>query len=422
LYKRFVKSLFWCLELKISYSKFLSSRVNYIEPSPIREAVARIAAKSRVAKVISFAAGDPDPDVIPRDLYGEIAREVFLSEKRSVIYSPGDGLIDLKEEIAKFMREYEGVSTSADNIAVTVGGSQAIDLLGRLMLDPGDVVLVENPSYVNTIVVWKHYGVRFIGIPMDDSGMRTDKLEEVVKTLVSEGVKLKLIYTIPTGQNPSGVTMSMDRRKHLLEIASRYDLLIAEDGAYNHLVYEPVEVKPIRSMDSEGRVIYIGSFSKIFGTGLRVGWLEGPAEIISKARTALGPMHMCPPVPSQLIVLNILRRGLYKTIREKATAEYRAKRDLMIKAIQEHLPGLKHTRPVAGMFILLWLPEAVDGESFANQLLDKYNVAVIPARAFFTDGSGRNVIRLNFSMSEKDMIEEGIKRMAALLREITGAK
>jgi len=409
----------WVLGLVISYDKFLSSRVNYIEASPIREAVARIAAKSRVTKVISFAAGDPDPDVIPRELYGELAREIFLKEKKSVIYSPADGLLDLKSEIAGFMREYEGVDTGPDNIVVTLGGSQAIDMLGRLFLDPGDIVIVENPSYVNTILVWRHYGVRVVGVPIDDEGMVTEKLEETVRALRREGKKLKLIYTIPTGQNPSGVTMSMERRKHLLEIASKYDLLVAEDTAYNHLVYEPVDVKPLRAMDREGRVLYLGSFSKIFGTGLRIGWLEAPVEITEKARMAKGPMDMCPPVPSQYIVLNILRNKLYKTIREKATAEYKAKRDIMINAIGKYLPGLKHTRPVAGMFILLWLPGNIDSRVFADQLLEKYNVAVIPAAAFYTDDSGRNVIRLNFSMSEKDLIDEGVKRIGMLLKELT---
>ncbi|ADV64695.1 PLP-dependent aminotransferase family protein [Desulfurococcus mucosus] len=403
------------------YEKFLSSRVNYIETSPIREAVSKIAARSRVAKVISFAAGEPDPDVIPRELYGELAREVFAREKKSVAYSPADGLPDLKAEIAGFMKEYEGVATTPENIVVTLGGSQAIDIVGRLMLDPGDIVFVENPSYVNTILVWRHYGVRTIGIPVDDEGMVTERLEEAVKAMRGEGRKLKLVYTIPTGQNPSGVTMSMERRKHLLEIASRHDLLIVEDAAYNHLVYEPAGIKPLRAMDGEGRVLYIGSFSKIFGTGLRIGWLEAPGEIVEKARAAKGPMDMCAPVPSQYIVLNILRNKLYRTIREKAVSEYRVKRDLMISAIEKHLPGLRHTRPVAGMFILLWLPGMLDGRVFADQLLEKHNVAVIPAAAFYTDDSGRNVVRLNFSMSEKDLIEEGVKRMSMLLKEMTGS-
>lgn len=405
--------------MKPDYNKFLSSRINFIEPSPIRDVVAKIAAKSRTTRVISFAAGDPDPDVIPRELYGEMARELFAKEKKSVIYSPADGLPELKEEITVFMREHEGINTEPGRIVVTIGGSQAIDVLGRLLLDPGDIVVVENPSYVNTILVWRHYGVTVIGAPIDEEGIITENLEETVKKLYSEGEKLKLVYTIPTGQNPSGVTMSMERRKHLLEIASKYDFLVVEDAAYNHLVYEQVSIKPLKALDSEDRVIYIGSFSKIFGTGLRVGWIEAPQEIVVKARNALGPMTMCPPVISQYIVLNILRNRLYKPIREKAIAEYKAKRDLMVSSIEKHLPGLKHTKPIAGMFVLLWLPSNINGVAFAEQLLEKYNVAVVPAASFYTDGSGRNVIRLNFSMAEKELIEEGVRRIGMLLKETT---
>ncbi|MGC8983346.1 MAG: PLP-dependent aminotransferase family protein [Desulfurococcaceae archaeon] len=399
------------------YAKFLSSRANLVEPSPIREMVSRIAKKSRETKVISFAAGDPDPDVIPRTLLAEIAKSVFESDRRSVIYSPTEGLPDVVEEIAKFMKTYEGVSADPANILVTHGGSQAIDLVGRLMLDPGDIVVVENPSYVNTILTWRHYGVRVVGVPMDDEGMRVDVLEETVKKLKSDGKVVKLVYTIPTGQNPSGITMSVERRKYLLEVASTHDLLVVEDGAYNYLVYEPVEAKSLKHLDKEDRVIFAGSFSKVLGTGLRVGWLYLPSELVALFKSAKGPTDMCPSVPSQLIVASILKKGLFEEIRRKAVEAYKEKRDLMLKAIREHLPGLKHTKPVAGMFTLLWLPGGTDGWSFAIELLERHAVATIPAAPFYTDESGKSVLRLNFSMPPKDLIEEGVKRIAELLRE-----
>ncbi|MEM4534764.1 MAG: PLP-dependent aminotransferase family protein [Desulfurococcaceae archaeon] len=399
------------------YVKFLSSRCNYVEPSPIREFVSRIAAKSRETPVISFAAGDPDPDVVPRLVYAELAKEIFEKEKRSVLYSPTEGIPEIREEIAKFMREYEGVNAKPGNIVVTHGGSQAVDLIGRLMIDPGDIVIVENPTYVNTLLVWKHYGVSLVGVPMDEQGMKTDVLEQTVKKMKSEGKLVKLVYTIPTGQNPSGLTLSLERRKHLLEIASTYDLLVVEDGAYNHLVYEPIEVRSLKSMDKEDRVIFVGTYSKVLGTGLRVGWLVLPDEITDLFRSAKGPTDMCPSVPSQLLIVWALRKGVFEETRKKAIEEYRAKRDLMIKAIENYLPGSKHTRPVAGMFVLLWLPEKIDSWSFAIELLDKYAVAVIPAAPFYTDNTGRNVLRLNFSMPKKEVIEEGVKRISVLLKE-----
>jgi len=402
--------------LRIDYSRFLSGRVSYIEPSPIREMVSKIAKKSRETRVISFAAGEPDPDVIPRRLYAELAREVF-EDKRSVNYSPTEGVLELREEIAAFMKKYEGVESTVDNIIVTLGGSQALDLVARLMLNPGEGVLTENPSYVNTILDWKQWGAIVTGVKIDENGLDTGELEVTVKRLKRDGRVVKLIYTIPTGQNPSGITMSNERRKHLLEIASEHDLLVVEDGAYNYLVYEPLEVKSLKSMDSEGRVIFAGSFSKVLGTGLRIGWLHLPEELAEKFRVAKGPTDMCPPVPSQLLVLHILRRNLFEDIRSRAVETYKRKRDLMLKAIAEYMSRLKHTKPIAGMFILLWLPSHIDGWKFSEEALEKYSVAVIPAAPFFTDNSGKSVIRLNFSMVPENDIEEGIKRLTQLIKE-----
>ena len=400
------------------FYKFFASRVNYMNPSPIREAVSKIAIKSRTTQVISFAAGEPDPDVLPRELYAKLASELFVKVKKIVNYSPSEGIIELREEIVKFMKNYENVKTSMERIVVTIGGSQALDIIARIILEPGDIVITENPSYVNTLLCWSHYGVRIIGIPMDDNGMVTEKLEDTLKKLRESGRKVKLIYTIPTGQNPSGLTMSMDRRKHLLEIASKYDVLVVEDTAYNHLVYEPVKIKPLRALDKEDRVIYVGSFSKVLGTGLRIGWIDAPLELIEKIRFSKQPMDMCAPVPSQYLVAEVLKRGLFAEIKAKAIEAYRKKRDLMLKMIDKYLPELKHTKPVAGMFILLWLPEKIDAWDFADKLLDKYNVAVIPATPFYTDGSGKNVIRMNFSMANPELIEEGVARIAKLVKEM----
>jgi 2-aminoadipate transaminase len=378
--------------------------------------VSKIAEKSKVTRVISFAAGDPDPDVIPRALYANLAKRVFEEERKSVIYSPTEGIPELREEIARFMGMYEGVEASPSDIIVTVGGSQALDLIGKLMIDPGDIVIVENPSYVNTLLVWKPYGVRLIGIPMDENGMDTHLLESKLRELKADGKFPKLIYTIPTGQNPTGITMSLDRRKHLYEIASQYDLLIVEDGAYNHLVYEQVEVKSIKSMDVEGRVIFVGSFSKVLGTGLRVGWLHLPRELVDVFKAAKGPADMCAPVPSQLIVYRILREGLFKEIKENAIKAYKEKRDLMLDAIDKYLHGVKHTHPVAGMFIFLWLPEHIDGWRLAEEVLEKKAVATIPGAPFYTDQTGRNTLRLNFSMAPSDLIDKGVRDLSEFIK------
>jgi 2-aminoadipate transaminase len=402
--------------MRPDYVKFFSGRVSWVEPSPIREFMSRVAKLERQKKILNFTSGQSDPDVVPRELYIELSKDVF-SDRRSVLYSATEGIAELREEIAKFMERYEGVKASPESIIVTLGGSQALDLIGRLMVDPGDIIIVENPSYVNTLLTWKQWGAKLVGVRVDENGMDTYELESIVRRLRSEGKPVKLVYTIPTGQNPSGVTMSNDRRKHLLEIASQYDLLVIEDGAYNYLVYEPIDVRSIKSMDKEDRVIFVGTFSKVLGPGLRVGWLQLPEELVELFKAAKGPTDMCAPVPSQLLVLHALRRGLFEEARRKAVAVYREKRDAMLKAIESYMPGLKHTRPVAGMFVMVWLPSNIDGEQFAEEALEKYSVAVIPAKSFFTDESGRNVIRLNFTMVSIDDIEEGIKRLGMLLKE-----
>ncbi len=388
-----------------------------MNPSPIREAVSKIALKSRYKEIISFAAGEPDPDVLPRRAYAELFSEILSKYRKSLNYSPSEGVPDLREEIAKFMKEYESVDASMENIVVTVGGSQALDIIARIMFEPGDIVVTENPSYVNTLLCWRHYGVKVVGIPMDDHGIVVEELEKALKKLRSSGRKVKLVYVIPTGQNPSGITMSMDRRRYLLEVASKYDVIVVEDTAYNHLVYEETSVKPLKSMDKEERVIYVGSFSKVLGTGLRIGWINADPDVIEKIRYCKQPMDMCPPVPSQYLVLEVLKRKLFDDIKEKAIKSYRMKRDIMLEALDKHLPGLKHTKPVAGMFILLWLPEKIDAWTFADRLLEEYDVAVIPATPFYTDGSGWNVIRLNFSMANPELIEEGVKRISDLVNK-----
>lgn len=402
----------------MSVSHKFSYRVNFVKPSPIRTLVSKISAISATRKVISFAAGEPDPNVIPRDLYSTILGKVLHEETKSCNYSPTEGLPSLRRSIADFMWRYEGVKTSEDNVLVTVGGSQAIDLLGKLFIDPGDHVILENPSYVNTIVDWEFYGARLVGVGVDGEGVDTHGLEAVVKRLLSEGRKVKLVYTIPTGHNPAGIVMSEERRKHLVEIASRYDLLVVEDAAYNHLVYEG-SYKPLSHYDKEGRVVYVGSFSKVLGTGLRIGWLSAPSEIVEVVKAIKGPSDMCAPVPMQLLVDRVLREGLYDQIRRRAVQEYARKRDTMMSALDEYVQGAAYNRPRGGMFILLKLPARVDSEVFADMLLEKYGVAVVPAKPFYLDDSGRSSIRLNFTMVEMDEIEEGIKKLGLLVRELS---
>jgi len=402
----------------MDYFKFLSARANRVEASPIREMVRLIAEyRKRGVRVISFAAGDPDPNLIPREVLGTIAKEVLEKEPRSVTYAPSSGIPELRDELSKFIERYDGVKASPENIVITVGGQEALDLIGRILIDPGDVVLTENPTYVNTLLSFKHFGAQIVGIPMDENGMKTDILEDTVKMLINAGKKIKAIYTIPVGHNPTGVTLSLERRKHLLEIASAYDILIIEDNAYNYLRYEETSIPTLKAMDKEGRVIMEGTLSKVIGTGFRVGWAIADGLILKKIATAKQPSNMCTPTLSQLIAYEYIKRGYFEKYHKEAIKVYREKRDTMIRALEENLSETKYTKPTAGMFLMLWLPKSCSGEEFAKELLEKKHVAVVPGGPFFTDGSGKNTIRLNFSRPTKKEITEGIKELAKLYKD-----
>lgn len=403
----------------MDYTKYLAGRANWIKGSALAEVMKKASElQKKGMKLISLAAGDPDPGLIPRTALGEIAKEVLEKEPKSVMYTPANGIPELREELARFLKKYDHLEVSPENIVITIGGTGALDLLGRVLIDPGDVVIAENPSYINTLLAFEQLGAKIEGVPVDNDGMRVDLLEEKIKELKAKGQKIKFIYTIPTGQNPMGVTMSMERRKALLEIASKYDLLIIEDAAYNFMRYEGGDIVPLKALDDEGRVIVAGTLSKVLGTGFRIGWIIAEGEILKKVLMQKQPIDFCAPAISQYIALEYLKRGYFEKYHlEGALLGYKEKRDIMLKALEENLPDAEFTRPIAGMFIMLFLPEGADGIAFAGELMEKKGVVVVPGKPFYTDESGRNAIRLNFSRPSKDDIPVGIEKLAELYKE-----
>ncbi|ADT84102.1 aminotransferase-like domain-containing protein [Thermococcus barophilus] len=403
----------------MDYNKFLAGRANWIKGSALAEVMKKAAElQSKGKNLISLAAGDPDPNLIPREVLGKLAKDVLANIPSSVMYTPANGIPELREEVAKFLKKYEHVEVSPEEIVITVGGTGALDLLGRILIDPGDVVITENPSYINTILAFEQLGAKVEGVPIDSKGMKPDALQEKIRELKSKGQKIKFIYTIPTGQNPMGVTMSEERRKALLEIASEHDLLIVEDTAYNFMKYEDREIRSLKALDKEGRVIVAGTLSKVLGTGFRIGWVVAKGEIRDKVLMEKSPIDFCAPTISQYIALEYLKRGYFEEYHlKRALPGYKEKRDAMVNALQEHLPNAEFTKPIAGMFVMLFLPENADGMAFANELMERKGVVVVPGKPFYTDESGRNTIRLNFSRPSKEEIEEGIKRLAELYNE-----
>jgi len=406
----------------MDYTKYLAGRANWIKGSALADVMKKASElQKKGVKLISLAAGDPDPELIPRAVLGEIAKEVLEKEPKSVMYTPANGIPELREELAAFLKKYDHLEVSPENIVITIGGTGALDLLGRVLIDPGDVVITENPSYINTLLAFEQLGAKIEGVPVDNDGMRVDVLEEKIKELKAKGQKVKLIYTIPTGQNPMGVTMSMERRKALLEIASKYDLLIIEDTAYNFMRYEGGEIVPLKALDNEGRVIVAGTLSKVLGTGFRIGWIIAEGEILKKVLMQKQPIDFCAPAISQYIALEYLKRGYFEKYHLKgALLGYKEKRDIMLKALEKHLPNAEFTKPIAGMFVMLFLPEGADGISFANELMEREGVVVVPGKPFYTDESGKNAIRLNFSRPSKEEIPIGIEKLAKLYKEKFG--
>jgi len=401
----------------VDYLKFLSHRISWIESSPLAKILGRVSALSKAGfRVISLAAGDPDPSVIPRDELAEISHYVLKNIPASTLYTATTGIEDLRVELSKFIERLDGYKIYPENLIVTSGSTTAIDLLARVLIDPGDVVIVENPSYVVSLYAFKQLGAKLVGVDVKPDGLDTDELEKKIKEIESDGKKIKLIYTIPTGQNPSGATMSIEKRKHLLEIASRHDLLVLEDTAYNYIVLEGSAPPTLKSLDKEDRVIVTGTLSKIMGTGFRVGWIAAPDPIRRYVVAEKQPIDYCAPAISQYIAVEFLRRGLDKISIERSRESYRTKRDIMIKSLEDKIPDARFSKPVAGMFLMIDLP-GIRGEEFAEELLERYKIAIVPGKPFYVDEKGVSSLRLNYSRPSKEDIIEAVDKISILYKE-----
>jgi 2-aminoadipate transaminase len=393
----------------MDYKRLFSHRTQYMKASEIRELLKLAEGKD----VISFAGGLPDPQTFPVDDMARIASYVIETYGTQALqYAPTAGVTLFRKTLASWL-DNQGIKVNDDDmILVTTGSQQGLDLLTRVLIDKNDIVITEKPTYLAAINAFKPAEPRFIGIEIDDDGMKTLELEEKLRSLgMEERSKIKFIYTIPTSQNPGGVTMSMERRKHLLELAEQYDLLIVEDDPYSHFVFEPIEFQALKTLDKNGRVVYLGTFSKILSPGLRVGFMLGPKGLVSMMEMAKQAVDLHSSSLSQYVALEAIKRGVVDKTIDKARKLYKAKRDVMLEALEEHFKGLgKWTRPVGGMFIFVYLYKNVDTKPLMYKALEK-GVAYVPGGSFFVDGTGKNTFRLNFSYPTPDQIREGIKRL-----------
>jgi 2-aminoadipate transaminase len=396
----------------VNYDQFLSHSSKGMKRSEIRELL-KLTAKPGI---ISFAGGLPAPDLFPIDDIKEMSRIVIEREGKTALqYGPTEGDNRLREELAKIMNK-DGVNITSNHVLIVTSSQQGLDLVGKIFIDPGDVVMTSRPTYVGAIQAFNSYGAKMLGVEQDEEGTQTTLLEAEISKLAIKGIKPKFIYEIPDFQNPSGITMSLKRRKELIKIAEKYDLIIVEDSPYRQLRFEGKTEPSLIGMNSE-RVLSLFTFSKILLPGFRLGWMAGPNELIQKAVTAKQSVDLCSPPFNQAIIYEYLNRGLLEKQIAVIIKAYREKRDFMLDKLAKYmpkLPGLKWTHPHGGLFLWVTMPGNIDAGEMFHSAIEK-KVAYVVGTAFYPDGGGGNSFRMNFSYSSMAEIEEGVKRLAQVI-------
>jgi 2-aminoadipate transaminase len=395
------------------YAGLFAARTRVMKSSAMRDLMAVTARP----EVISLAGGLPDTSTFPPDTFAAITQAIAAEScARALQYGPTDGLVDTKRCIAEVM-EAEGMRVDPEDVVVTTGGQQVIDLVTKTLIDPGDVIVAEAPTYPGAVPTFYSYQADVAQIEMDADGMRMDLLEETLDRLEREGRRPKFIYTVPTFQNPAGVTMSLERRRRLVEIARQRELLVLEDNPYGMLRYEGEGLPPLRSLDGGVYVMYLGTFSKILSPGIRLGWVVAPPALLEKINLGKQATDLCTSTLSQLMVQAYFEQSDWRDYVQSLTEVYRERRDTMMDALAEFFPReAEWTRPQGGMFIWVTLPEFIDTTDLLARAL-RDNVAFVPGAAAYLDGRGRNSMRLNFSASDSDDIREGVRRIGEVVKE-----
>ncbi|MBP8918621.1 MAG: PLP-dependent aminotransferase family protein [Micropruina sp.] len=367
-------------------------------------------------EVVSLAGGMPNIADLPREALGEAMSQLIRERgTQAMQYGSGQGEPFMREHIVEVMAE-EGIHAHPDDIVVSCGSQQALDLVTRVFCDPGDVILAEGPSYVGALGTFRAYQVQIVHVAMDEHGIVPQALREAIAACRAAGKSVKFLYTIPNFQNPTGVTQNLERRRELIQIAHETDLLIVEDNPYGLLTLEGEPAPALRSMDDE-RVVYLGSFSKTFAPGFRVGWALAPHAVREKLTLAQESATLAPPVFSQFAIATYLEqfdwRGQVTVFRDM----YRARRDAMLRGLIEHMPaGTTWTHPTGGFFVWLTLPEGLDSQAMLARAVAA-RVAYVPGTAFFADGLGSRNMRLSFCFPTPERIIEGTRRLGEVLHD-----
>ncbi|MCK8824385.1 aminotransferase-like domain-containing protein [Fuchsiella alkaliacetigena] len=368
-------------------------------------------------EVISFGGGFPNENCLPCEEVQKLTEELLATEQEAMLqYTPTEGQQKLREYIVKFMAN-KGVEIDVDNVLITSGSQQGLDLVNKIFVDPDDLILTESPSYVGGLGAINNYQGEVLGIKVDENGLRTDLLEKKLKNLAAENSLPKFIYLVADFNNPTGLTISTERRRKLVELAEQYEFLILEDDPYSELIYEG-EAKPlIKSFDKQGYVVYLGSFSKIFVPGLRIGWVVAHKEIIDKLILAKQSTDLCTNAIGQRLITVCGERGIIDKHIIKLRKLYRQKRDRILAALEKYCPEeVSWTEPKGGFYCWVKLPKTMNSRDLLVKAIEK-DVAFVNGAAFSPNGGGQNAFRISFSQPCLAEIDEGISRLGGVITE-----
>jgi len=398
----------------VNYDRLFSARSKSLKSSEIRE----LLKLTQSPGFISLAGGLPSPQAFPVDIIHECIEKVFKTNIHDALqYGTTEGLPQLRNVIAQRMRDKKSIDCELHEILITSGAQQALSFVAFNLLDPGDTYITSTPTYLGALQAFHAYQGNCECIPMNDEGIDIDSLRRNLKRLHRTGITPKFLYAVATFQNPSGESISLEHRKELIEIASEYDFVIIEDDPYSELVFEGKPIPSIKSLDTKGRVIYVGTFSKVLAPGFRLAWVIASEEIINKFALTKQSSDLCSNMFIQYIAYEYIKGGYLDIQIQYIKQLYRHKRDVMIKALEEYFPeGAKWTVPGGGMFLWVTFPKNVNTRLMFKRAVAK-KVAYVVGDAFYPDSSNYNSMRLNFSYSEDDVIIEGIKRLAEVIKE-----
>ncbi len=400
------------------FEQLLSESSKRMKKSAIRE----LLKLTNKPGLISFAGGLPSPLTFPTEQLKEISCEVLENDGPSALqYSTTEGDSDLRKILAERYAA-QGLKITQDNLVIVTSSQQALDLIPKVLIDRGDKIIVGLPSYLGGLQSFHNYGAKMIGVKHDKYGMNSEKLEEELKLLHDIGEKPKFVYIIPDFQNPAGVTMPEWRRIEIIEICKKYDVLIVEDSPYRELRFEGEPQKTIYQLADDGRVLLLGTFSKVFVPGFRIGWVIGHPVVIDRIVMAKQSTDLCTSSFVQKIAARYIEKGYFDKNLQNIISLYKEKKDVMMKAFEDYLPeGVTWTNPEGGLFLFVTLPEWMDAEELFLTAVEN-NVAFVIGKVFHCDDSGKNTMRINFSYASKEEIVEGVKRLGKAIKDMMDKK